>query len=115
LGLREIVPQPDFASARIDPEKIADYLLGNSSFAAVAKARFFSGVGFRASEWQRFAQALRTQAAGAAVAEERSPWGRKYVALGPIDAPNGRRYKIVSVWIDDGTGLRLVTAYPAKD
>jgi hypothetical protein len=109
------MPPPDFRAARIDHAKIADYLLGGASFAAIAKARFFGRVGFRVKEWQRFAQALRTQAAGAAVAEERSPWGRKYVALGPIDAPNGRRYKVVSVWIDDGTGLRLVTAYPAKD
>jgi hypothetical protein len=37
----------------------------------------------------------------------------KIVDTGPIDAPNGRRYEIPTVWIDEGTGLRLVTAHPA--
>jgi hypothetical protein len=41
--------------------------------------------------------------------------GTKYVTTGEIDAPNGRRYKIISVWIAEGSTLRLVTAYPAKE
>ena len=83
--------------------------------AAVAKARFFGGMGFTADGWQRFADALRRQAASTTMARETSIWGSKFIATGPIDGPNGRRYKVVSVWIDDGTGLRLVTAYPAKE
>ena len=38
----------------------------------------------------------------------RSPWRE-------IDAPVGRRYKIVTVWISEGSLTRLVTAYPAKE
>jgi hypothetical protein len=104
---------PSFASARIDREKIVDYLLGSSSMAAVAKARFFVGMGFAADRWEYLADALRKQAARAAIATKTSAWGTKYVATGPIDAPNGRSYKITSVWIDEGAGLRLVTAHPA--
>lgn len=39
----------------------------------------------------------------------------KYVASGEMDAPNGRSYKIVSVWIEEGSLVRLVTAYPSKE
>jgi hypothetical protein len=38
--------QPDFNAARVDREKIVDYLLGSSGFASVAKARFFGSLGF---------------------------------------------------------------------
>lgn len=104
---------PSFASARVDKEKIVDYLLGSSSVAAVAKARFFGGMGFTADRWEELADALRQQAARAAITTKTSEWGTKHVATGQIDAPNGRRYKIASVWIDEGAGLRLVTAHPA--
>jgi hypothetical protein len=102
-----------FETARVDRAKIVDYLLGSSSVAAVAKARFFGGMGFTADRWEELADALRRQAASAVVTTKTSDWGTKKVATGPIDAPNGRRYKIATVWIDEGTGLRLVTAHPA--
>jgi hypothetical protein len=104
---------PDFAAARIDREKIVDYLLGASSLAAIAKARFFGGMGFTADEWEAFADGLRRQAGQAEVVSKASVWGTKTIATGLIDAPNGRRYKITTVWIDEGAGLRLVTAHPA--
>ncbi len=104
-----------FDNARIDKEKITDYLLGSSSVAAIGKARLFGRMGFSAQDWEQLAAALRRQASQAAVEIQTSDWGSKYVATGPIDGPNGGSYKIVSVWIDDGTGLRLVTAYPFKE
>ncbi len=107
--------QPDFDSARVDREKIIDYLLGSSSFASVAKARFFGSLGFSPERWEELAQGLRAQARGASLTVAESPWGRKHIAVGEIDAPNGRRYKIVSVWIEEAGTLRLVTAYPSKE
>ena len=107
--------QPDFDAARIDREKIVTYLLGSSSFASVAKARFFGSLGFSAERWEELAQALRTQAKGACLTVAESPWGTKHIAVGEIDAPDGRRYKILSVWIEEGETLRLMTAYPAKE
>jgi hypothetical protein len=104
-----------FKTAQVDREKIVDYLLGSSSVAATAKARFFGGMGFTADRWLQFADALRNQARAGAVEVEATGWGVKHIATGLIDAPNGRRYKIVSGWIDEGAGLRLVTAYPAKE
>ncbi|MGB8432711.1 MAG: DUF6883 domain-containing protein [Burkholderiales bacterium] len=61
------------------------------------------------------AAALRAQAAGAEIQRTSSTWGVKYVASGEMDAPNGRSYKIVSVWIEEGSLVRLVTAYPSKE
>jgi hypothetical protein len=107
--------QPNFETARVDRSKIVDYLLGSSSFAAVAKARFFQSLGFSAEGWEEMANALRAQAKRATIAVTVTRWGIKYVATGEIDAPNGRQYKIVSVWISDSAEARLITAYPAKE
>src|SRR3990172_6457441 len=107
--------QPDFDSAGVDREKIIDYLLGSSSFASVAKARFFGSLGFSPERWEELAQGLRAQAKGASLTAAESPWGRKHIAVGEIHAPNGRRYKIVSVWIEEAGTLRLLTAHPSKD
>ena len=105
----------DFRNARIDHAKIVDYLLRSASFAAVAKAKFFRSLGFVPEQWRELATALRDQASAAEVVKETTEWGTKIVATGNIDAPTGRPYKIVSVWIDEPSGLRLVTAYPHKD
>lgn len=104
----------DFGNARVEREKVVRYLLGTSTFASVAKARFFTSMGFAANRWEDLATALREQARVAAIVAMPSEWGTKYIATGEIDAPNGRRYKIVSIWIAEAGSLRLVTAYPAK-
>lgn len=65
-----------------------------------------------ADRWEELAEALREQTARAALISKSSEWGTEHVAVGPTDAANGRRYKNASVWIDDGAGLRLVTAHP---
>jgi hypothetical protein len=106
---------PDFSTGVVDQAKVVDYLLGDRSIASRAKARFFGALGFSASRWEALADALREQANVADVSAIASPWGAKYIALGEIDAPIGRRYKIISVWIAEGPMLRLITAYPAKE
>jgi hypothetical protein len=106
--------RPDFASAIVDPTKVVDYLLGSGSIASRAKARFFGSLEFSADRWEGLADALRAQAQGAALSVTTTRWGTKFVATGEIDAPNGRRYNIISVWIAEGPTPRLVTAYPAE-
>jgi hypothetical protein len=83
-----------FDAARVGREKIVDYLLGSSSVAAVAKVRFFGGMGFTVDRWLQLADALRNQAAASEVEVEATGWGTKDIAAGPIDAPDGRRYKV---------------------
>jgi hypothetical protein len=81
----------------------------------VRRLAFWGGLGFSSEQWEALADALREQAKVADVSVIPSPWGAKYIAVGQIDAPIGRSYKIVSVWITEGPVLRLVTAYPAKE
>jgi hypothetical protein len=107
--------QPDFSKAVVDRAKVVDYLLGDRSIASRAKARFFQALGFSVDRWEALADALRDQARSAAVTVIPTPWGAKHVATGEIDAPVGRRYNIVTVWISEGSITRLVTAYPAKE
>jgi len=110
-----VADRPEFASAVVDRSKVVDYLLGSGSIASRAKARFFESLGFSADRWEGLAEAIRAQAQGAKLAVTPTRWGTKYVATGQIDAPNGRGYKIISVWIAEGSTIRLVTAYPAKE
>lgn len=107
--------RPDFSKAVVDRTKVVDYLLGDRSIASRAKARFFEALGFSADKWEVLADALRDHAQAAELSAIMTPWGVKHVATGEIDAPVGRRYKIVTVWISEGALTRLVTAYPAKE
>jgi hypothetical protein len=107
--------RPDLSNATVDRAKIVDYLLGSGSIASRAKARFFESLGFSADRWEELANALRAQTRDAEISSTSTRWGIKYVAVGVIDAPDGRRYKIVSVWIAEGEETRLVTAYPSKE
>ncbi len=104
--------RPDFAAARIDATKVAAYLLGGDTPEGSPKARFFRSAGFDAQRWQVLAEALRTQALNSTLRSVPTRWGCKWVATGPLDAPGGRRYKIISVWIVERGVPRLVTAYP---
>ena len=102
----------DFRNARLDRTKIVDYLLDAATPRGAAKSRFFRSIGFVPSRWEELAAALRSQARGARLREVSTPWGLKVIAVGPLDAPNGRRYKITTVWIVEASRTRLVTAYP---
>jgi hypothetical protein len=76
-----------FETARVDREKIVDYLLGSSSVAAVAKARFFGGMGFTADGWNQFADILRKQAAAGTVDAEATGWGDNHMARVRLTPP----------------------------
>lgn len=102
----------DFRKAHVDRTKIVDYLLDAATPRGAAKSRFFRSIGFAPSRWEVLAAALRTQARGSQWREISTPWGLKVIAVGPLDAPNGRRYKITTVWIVGASRTRLVTAYP---
>jgi hypothetical protein len=49
--------------------------------------------------------------------EEESPFGKRYVIEGIMEAANGRMVMLRSVWfIDTGENIpRFVTAYPIKE
>lgn len=45
-----------------------------------------------------------------------TPLGARYVIEGPMEAPNGRKPNVRSVWFQEGNlPPRLVTAYPLQE
>jgi hypothetical protein len=108
-----ILPHADVA--RVDREKIVDYLLASDHPEGSGKAVFFSRFGFTIRDWQILADALKDHARRYAVNEtEETVFGTKYRIDGPISCPDGRSPVIRSVWIlDAGTHFpRRITAHP---
>ena len=101
--------------AVIDQRKITDYLLASGHPAGRAKAAFFQRFGFAATAWQILRDALLEHSRSAAViSTANTPFGRKYVLEGPLDAPDGRKPRLRAVWFVEFGGVepKFVTAYP---
>lgn len=101
----------------VEEQKILDYLLNKEK--SRGKASFFMTMGFKASQWEVLAQALKTQAVlGTVSSIVESPYGTRYTVEGPIETPNKRSPmpNIRTVWIKESATdeWRLVTAYPLK-
>jgi hypothetical protein len=97
--------------------KLVDYLLSTTHSVGRHKATFFTRYGFRAERWQDLAAALVAHAREHEIAsEELSPFGRRLVAEGIMETPDGRRPMLRSIWFlrDGETVPRFVTAYPIK-
>jgi hypothetical protein len=109
---------PSADRAVVDASKMIEYLLNAGHPDNGGKARFFGDLGFSVADPMVFAAALRTQAAAGEVTQEIvSEHGMKYVVDGEIEATDGRRRLVRTVWIvDRGQELpRLVTAYPQQE
>ena len=106
---------PNAPLARVDEEKITQYLLQPNHPTGRTKARFFSQFGFRAEQWWVFAAALRSHGARHEVVRVvDTDYGMRYSVDGTIETPDGRSPGVRTVWQvdwEDG-GPRLVTAYP---
>ena len=108
---------PNRHEAEVSESKVTGYLLSLTHEDGRAKARFFRRFGFSQSNWEVLAAALIDHAARHTVTTiEDSPFGKRYVIEGQIDAPDGRTPFIRSIWfIESGEGMpRLVTAYPLR-
>ena len=107
---------PNASEARVDREKVVEYLLSLSHPDGRDKAAFFMRFGFRIEEWKTFADALREIGISNPVTGEvESVYGRRYTVDGPLRTPDGRMPKVRTVWIvEPGTAPRLVTAYPLE-
>lgn len=103
--------------AEVPRAKIVLYLLDENHRSGKSKARFFSGHGYAAEQWQELAEALRTHAReNEVVKEETTPLGVRLVVEGPLTLRNGVVAQIRSVWfIESGErAARLTTAYPLR-
>ena len=99
----------------VESGKIVEYLLNPAHPDNGGKAEFFEKLGFRRTEWEVFAEALRVLVQTLDVGHHtESLHGQKYIIAGHIKAPSGKAAKVQTIWIvDKGQDVaRLVTAYP---
>lgn len=97
--------------------KILGYLLSDAHTHGRAKARFFTALGFSASNWEQLADALRHHAVAHTVRRTvETDFGTRYVIEGALRVPNGATPTVLSVWfIHHGSDIpQLVTAYPMR-
>ena len=107
------MPKVDLAI--VPTEKLTGYLLSRAHRDGRHKAAFFLAYGFSVDSPADLADALVKHArTHGVVTEEASPFGRRYVVEGTMEAADGRRPNLRSVWfIDKGEETpRFVTAYP---
>jgi len=107
---------PSAEKAEVPSRKVVAYLLNPEHPDGWGKAAFFTRFGFSRRAWNALAAALRNHALENDVASAvKTPLGVRYVVEGPIEAPNGRKPNVRSVWFQEGNlPPRLVTAYPLQ-
>jgi len=109
---------PNASLARVEQEKVENYLLFHDHPDGAPKARFFERFGFERSDWDVLAKALlehgQTNPVTKTVA---TGHGLKYIVDGPLETPNGRTPALRSVWIEEAgiEGPRLITAHPMQE
>jgi len=106
---------PNWHLAIVDKAKLTDYLLSPSHPAGRSKAEFLNRFGFEASNWQTLQETLLRHVADAEYATAmETQFGTKYMIEAGLEAPDGRRPYIRSVWfIEDGQQApKLVTVIP---
>ena len=108
---------PNAEKARVEREKVTDYLLSKANPRGRRKADFFLRFGFTVDRWQDFAAALRIQSERHAVAKVVETFhGPRYHVDGTIETPDRRNPWVRTVWqIDYGNDYpRFITAFPRK-
>ena len=106
---------PSAQSATVPERKVTHYLLNPGHPAGGSKASFFLRFGFRATEWERLAEALLRHARENEVTGmEQTAYGTRYVVDGPLIAPDDRSLNVRSAWYihPDNDAPQFVTAHP---
>ncbi len=108
---------PNARQARVEQEKITDYLLSATSPRGQIKAGFFSRFGFHLDGWRELAEALRVHGGAHEVTRVvETAYGLRYYVDGSIETPDGRNPQVRTVWqFDIGRDYpRLITAHPRR-
>jgi hypothetical protein len=109
---------PNAESVVVEQEKICGYLLNEQHRYGAGKAKFFTDFGFTLASWNELADALREHGQQHEVSKEKETgFGPRYEVDGELQAPDGRRPRIRTVWqVDLGeTAPRLITAHPLEE
>lgn len=113
------VPYANLAYIQRNPpkDKIENYLLSLTNSHSKPRAIFFRSKGFNERNMNLFEELMLQIVHVNNVSEEkRSPYGKKYVVNGAIQAPNGKYITLTTIWIVE-KGRRkpvFVTAYPNR-
>jgi hypothetical protein len=101
---------------RIDPSKLLNYLLSDTSAAGAAKNRFFRKFGFSPASWEVMHDALLEHPKRARLLETdlSSRYGRKDIYQCQIGTPDRRDPCIVTVWQYRDGDYWFVTARPFR-
>jgi len=81
------------------------------------KSKFFAQAGYTAAHAGRLLQDLRGLLDADAEFVQKTEYGDKYQICGTLSGPNGRRLRVISIWmIERATGkTKFVTLYPDKN
>ena len=108
---------PNSKNAIISKKKLTDYLLSLTHEKGKSKAKFFRGIGFNETNVEKLETALLKIGKSKSVIKvdkTKSNYVIKYVIDGFVESPNGKRYKIRTVWAIklDSKIPRFITAVP---
>jgi len=106
---------PNSANAKIDPDKLVNYLLNKNHKRGRTKALLLAKFGYQADSWQQLDSDIREYHLNAeADVVRQTMYGIRYEIRAPMQAPDGRTLIIKTVWqIDEGTDFpRLITLFP---
>lgn len=108
---------PHADQARVEREKIVEYLLSPLHPDGSHKAEFFTRHGFRMEHWEVLREALQTHGTRHPVVKTvESTHGTRYAVDGALATPDGRNPLVRTVWLIEkgSTRPRLITAYPIR-
>lgn len=106
---------PFAARARVERNKIVEYLLSVPHLDGRSKARFFARFGLSLGKWRAFERALKKHGRSNDVsASVESQHGTRYSIDGTLETPDGRNPKVQTGWVlaKRSKSPRLLTAYP---
>ena len=103
-------------NAIIAPEKIHRYLL--ITLPDSDKALFLSTAGYSLENWSILLKDIRSQLLPLnATLSRETKFGTMYEIRGTLKGPNGKRLKIISVWMNEfeTKQTKFITLYPDKE
>jgi len=98
------------------PEKFQEYLL--KKMPDNDKSIFLGIAGYTLKNWKRLVDDIRKQLLPLdALFVRESPFGNLYKILGVLSGPNGKKLKIVSIWMIESESkvAKFITLYPDKE
>jgi len=93
------VKLPNANNAIVEEQKITGYLLNRAHRFGAPKANFFTDFGFRASQWQVFANALCEHAQIHNISKRKETrFGPRFEIEGELRTPDERHPQVRTVW-----------------